>query len=101
MSFLLFACPSGKDKQWQLLNNIQKGKKYWKVTAYLGVDYLTGKQINVTIRNCNTKKHSSSLIKKLDFDNGNLANEHTRLTTLKKFIICGWTNTKTVRNPHS
>nr|WP_227660707.1 Arm DNA-binding domain-containing protein [Enterococcus faecalis] len=58
MSFLLFACPSGKDKKWQLLNNIQKRKKYWKVTAYLGVDYLTGKQINVTIRNCNTKKEA-------------------------------------------
>ena len=31
------------------------------------------------------KKHSSSLIKKkLDFDNGNLANEHTRLTTFEE-----------------
>ncbi|MEO2543078.1 Arm DNA-binding domain-containing protein, partial [Enterococcus faecalis] len=36
----------------------KKGQKYWKVTAYLGVDYLTGKQINVTIRNCNTKKEA-------------------------------------------
>ena len=45
----------------------KKGKKYWKVTAYLGVDYLTGKQINVTIRNCNTKKKHSCLIKKIRF----------------------------------
>ena len=47
------------------------------------------------------KEAQLKLNQKLDFDNGNLANEHTRLTTLKKFIICGWTNTKTVRNPHS
>ncbi|MDK8541093.1 MAG: site-specific integrase [Enterococcus faecalis] len=64
----------------------KKGKKYWKVTAYLGVDYLTGKQINVTIRNCNTKKEAQLKLnqKKLDFDNGNLANEHTRLTTFEE-----------------
>ena len=43
------------------------------------------------------KEAQLKLNQKLDFDNGNLANEHTRLTTLKKFIICGWTNTKTVR----
>ncbi|MDU7007842.1 MAG: N-terminal phage integrase SAM-like domain-containing protein, partial [Enterococcus faecalis] len=64
----------------------KKGQKYWKVTAYLGVDYLTGKQINVTIRNCNTKKEAQLKLnqKKLDFDNGNLANEHTRLTTFEE-----------------
>ena len=44
-----------------------KRKKYWKVTAYLGVDYLTGKQINVTIRNCNTKEAQLKLNQKIRF----------------------------------
>jgi integrase len=50
----------------------KNGEKLWMVTAYLGIDYVTGKQVNVTIRNAKTKKEAQSKLnkKRLEFETG-------------------------------
>lgn len=65
----------------------KNGDKAWKFSGYLGVDYITGKQVNVAKQGFPTKKAAQAKFSQLqnDFDNGNYTpkqNKDTRFEEL-------------------
>ena len=60
----------------------KQGAKLWRVTAYLGLDSVTGKQRNMKKGGFKTKKEAQLYYNqvKLDFENGTLDQENKSLT---------------------
>lgn len=53
------------------------GSKFWMFSTFLGIDYVTGKQINTTRRGFQTKKEAQQALNKLllDFESNGLTKE--------------------------